>query len=145
MEAANDAYATKSTQDIVDTFLAAGNFKTLSNALKAADLVGTLRGTGPYTVFAPTDEAFKRLPSGTIEGLLKEKVKLATILNHHVISGKIMAKDVKPGNVKTANGDMLNVSTSADGITVDNARITKTDIDATNGVIHSIDRLVLPQ
>lgn len=145
MEAANDGYTAKSSQDIVDTFLAAGNFKTLSNALKAADLVGILRDKGPYTVFAPTDEAFKRLPSGTIEGLLKDKVKLATILNHHVVSGKIMAKDVKPGDVKTANGDMLNVCTSAEGVTVDNARITKTDIDATNGVIHSIDRLVLPQ
>lgn len=145
MEAVNNVSTARSTQDIVDTFLAAGNFKTLSNALKAADLVGTLRGTGPYTVFAPTDEAFKRLPSGTIEGLLKDKVKLATILNHHVVRGRIMAKDVKSGDTKTVNGDMLNVSTSAEGVTVDNARITKTDIDATNGVIHSIDRLVMPQ
>jgi uncharacterized surface protein with fasciclin (FAS1) repeats len=145
MEAANNVSTSKSTQDIVDTFLAAGNFKTLSNALKAADLVGTLRDKGPYTVFAPTDEAFKRLPSGTIEGLLKDKLKLATILNHHVVSGRIMAKDVKSGDVKTANGDMLSVSTSADVVIVDNARITQTDIEATNGVIHSIDRLVLPQ
>ncbi len=145
MEAVNNVSTARSTQDIVDTFLAAGNFKTLSNALKAADLVGTLRGTGPYTVFAPTDEAFKRLPSGTIEALLKDKVKLATILSHHVVRGRIMAKDVKSGDTKAVNGDMLDVSMSAEGVTVDNARITKTDIDATNGVIHSIDRLVMPQ
>ncbi|MFO1435107.1 MAG: fasciclin domain-containing protein [Gammaproteobacteria bacterium] len=145
MEAVNNVSTTTTTQDIVDTFLAAGDFKTLSNALKAADLVGTLKSAGPYTVFAPTDEAFKKLPTGTIEDLLKDKVKLTSILNHHIISGKFMAKDVKSGDTKTANGDMLNVATSSEGVTVDNAKITTPDIDATNGVIHSIDKLVLPQ
>jgi uncharacterized surface protein with fasciclin (FAS1) repeats len=145
MEAANAVSTASSTQDIVETFLAAGNFKTLSNALKAADLVGTLKSEGPYTVFAPTDEAFKKLPAGTMEALLKDKTKLASILNHHVVTGKIMAKDVKSGDTKTANGDMLKVATSAEGLTVGSARLTKTDIDATNGVIHSIDTVVLPQ
>jgi uncharacterized surface protein with fasciclin (FAS1) repeats len=147
LESANSTSAVSPAQDIVDTLLAAGNFKILSDALKAADLVGRLKGTGPYTVFAPTDEAFRRLPAGTIEGLLKDKVKLAATLGHHIVSGRFMvtgAKSGDTGNTKTTRGDVLNVSASSEGGTVVNARVTKIDIDASNGVIHSIDRLVLP-
>jgi uncharacterized surface protein with fasciclin (FAS1) repeats len=144
MEAAKIVPTTASKQDIVETFLAAGNFKTLSSALKAADLVATLKGAGPYTVFAPTDEAFKKLPAGTVDGLLKDKVKLTAILKHHVVNGAIVARDVKSGDTVTVNGDMLNLSATPSGITVDKAKIIKADIAATNGVIHSIDTVVMP-
>ena len=130
--------------DIVDTAISAGQFNTLVKAVQAADLVDTLKGPGPFTVFAPTDAAFAKLPAGTLEALLQDKQKLARILTYHVVAGKVMAADVKPGAVMTVEGQSLNVTTKGSGVMVDNARVTKTDIVASNGVIHVIDTVVLP-
>lgn len=130
--------------DIVDTAVAAGQFKTLVAAVQAAGLVETLKGPGPFTVFAPTDAAFAKLPAGTVEALLKDKAKLAAILTYHVVPGKVMAKDVKAGAVKTANGASLTIST-ANGVMVDGAKVVATDVMADNGVIHVIDTVVIPK
>jgi uncharacterized surface protein with fasciclin (FAS1) repeats len=130
--------------DIIDTAVAAGSFTTLATALTTADLISTLKGTGPFTVFAPTDDAFKKLPAGTVEALLKDKAKLAAILTHHVVAGKVMAKDVASGDVKTVAGNMIKVVVGSDGVTVGGAKVTKTDIECTNGVIHIIDTVVVP-
>jgi uncharacterized surface protein with fasciclin (FAS1) repeats len=130
--------------DIVDTAVSAGQFKTLVKAVQEAGLVETLKGKGPFTVFAPTDEAFAKLPAGTLEALLRDKQKLAAILTYHVVPGKIMAAQVKPGQVKTVEGQSLTVSTMNGYVMVDNARVLKTDIVASNGVIHVIDTVVLP-
>src|SRR5271165_1364400 len=135
-------------QDIVDTAVAAGNFKTLAAALQAAGLVETLKGTGPFTVFAPTDEAFAKLPAGTVEELLKpeNKAKLQAILTYHVVAGKVMANDVvKLHNAKTVNGQELSVSAEAGSVMIDNAKVVKADIRCTNGVIHVIDAVILPK
>jgi uncharacterized surface protein with fasciclin (FAS1) repeats len=125
----------------------AGSFSTLLAAAKAAGLVDTLKGAGPFTVFAPTDDAFAKLPSGTVENLLKpeNKDKLAAILKYHVVSGRVMAADVKAGEVATVNGQKLTVTVGADGVRVDNAKVVKTDVNADNGVIHVIDAVVLPK
>lgn len=131
-------------RDIVDTAIAAGDFSTLSNALKAAHLVDTLRGAGPFTVFAPTDAAFKKLPAGTIQGLYKDRTKLAAILTRHMLPGLVMAKDVKSGDAKTIEGSALTVKASDDGVSVDTAKVIKADIEASNGVIHAIDTVVMP-
>lgn len=134
-------------QDIVDTAAAAGSFKTLAKAFQAADLVTTLRGAGPFTVFAPTDQAFASLPAGTLENLLKpeNKAKLQRILTYHVVPGKVMAADVvKLQSAKAVSGDTLRIATRNSGVTVDNANVVKTDIAATNGVIHVIDAVMLP-
>ena len=131
-------------KDIVDTAVAAGQFKTLATALQAAGLVDTLKGKGPFTVFAPTDEAFAKIPKADLDALLKDKAKLTAVLTYHVVSGKVMAKDVKAGKVKTVQGGELTVGTTG-GVTVDNAKVIKTDIAATNGVIHVIDTVVLPK
>jgi len=131
--------------DIVDTAVSAGQFKTLVKAVQEAGLVDTLKGDGPFTVFAPTDEAFAKLPAGTLEALLKDKQKLAAILTYHVVPGKVMASQVRPGQVKTVQGQALTVSTSYGAVMVDNAKVVKTDIVASNGVIHVIDTVVLPQ
>ena len=134
-------------QDIVDTAAAAGSFKTLAKALQAADLVTTLKGAGPFTVFAPTDQAFASLPAGTLENLLKpeNKAKLQRILTYHVVPGKVMAADVvKLHSAKAVSGDTLRIATRNSGVTVDNANVVKTDIAATNGVIHVIDAVMLP-
>ena len=112
--------------------------------MQAAGLVDTLKGTGPFTVFAPTDEAFAKLPAGTLDALLKDKQKLAAVLTHHVVPGRVMAAQVKPGPVKTVQGQSLTVTT-AGGVMVDNAKVVKTDIAASNGVIHVIDSVVLPK
>jgi uncharacterized surface protein with fasciclin (FAS1) repeats len=129
--------------------IAAGNadFSTLVAAVKAADLVETLSGAGPFTVFAPTNAAFDKLPKGTVEDLLKpeNKAKLAAILTYHVVAGKVMAADVKTGMVKTVQGTDLDVKVSADGVTVNDAKVVKTDIVGSNGVIHVIDTVVLPK
>ena len=129
--------------------IAAGNadFSTLVAAVKAADLAETLSGTGPFTVFAPTNAAFDKLPKGTVEDLLKpeNKAKLAAILTYHVVAGKVMAADVKTGMVKTVQGTDLDVKVSADGVTVNDAKVVKTDIVGSNGVIHVIDTVVLPK
>ena len=138
--------ATLSVQakDIVDTAVAAGNFKTLATALQAAGLIDTLKGKGPFTVFAPTDEAFAKVPKADLDALLKDKAKLTAVLTYHVVPGKVMAKDVKAGKVKTVQGSELTISTTG-GVMVDNAKVTATDIVADNGVIHVIDSVVMPK
>lgn len=133
--------------DIVDTAVGAGSFTTLVTALKAAGLVDTLKGEGPFTVFAPTDAAFAKLPAGTVEDLLKpeNKEKLTAILTYHVVAGKVLAKDVvNLTSAKTVNGKELTVNAGAEGVKVDNANVTKTDITTSNGVIHVIDTVVIP-
>ena len=130
--------------DIVDTAVAAGSFKTLVTAVQAAGLVDTLKGPGPFTVFAPTDEAFAKIPKATLDALLKDKAALTKVLTYHVVPGKVMAKDVKPGMVKTVQGSMVTVSTTG-GVKVDAANVVKTDIAADNGVIHVIDTVIMPK
>jgi uncharacterized surface protein with fasciclin (FAS1) repeats len=132
--------------DIVDTAVAAGSFNTLVKAVQAADLVDALKGEGPFTVFAPTDEAFAKLPAGVLADLLKpeNKAKLAAILTYHVVPGKVMAADVvKLQSAKTLNGESVKISVK-DGVRVDNANVVKTDIETSNGVIHIIDAVILP-
>ncbi|NDP37941.1 MAG: fasciclin domain-containing protein [Rhodoferax sp.] len=131
-------------KDIVDTAISAGSFKTLTTALTAAGLVDTLKGKGPFTVFAPTDEAFAKIPKADLDALLKDKAKLTAVLTYHVVSGKVMAADVKAGNVKTVQGSELTVTTM-NGVKVNNANVVKTDIVADNGVIHVIDTVVMPK
>ncbi len=130
-------------KDIVDTAVSAGSFKTLAAALQAAGLVDTLKGTGPFTVFAPTDDAFAKIPKAQLDALLADKAKLTAVLTYHVISGAVMSKDVKAGMVKTVQGSSLTVSTMG-GVKVDGANVTSVDIIADNGVIHVIDSVVLP-
>jgi len=136
--------ATVQAKDIVDTAVAAGDFKTLAVALEQAGLIGTLKGKGPFTVFAPTDAAFAKVPKKDLDALLADKSKLASVLTYHVVPGTVMAKDVKAGKVKTVQGSDLTLSTS-DGVKVDGANVVKTDIVADNGVIHVIDSVVLPK
>jgi uncharacterized surface protein with fasciclin (FAS1) repeats len=131
-------------KDIVDTAVAAGNFKTLATALTAAGLVDTLKGKGPFTVFAPTDAAFAKIPKADLDALLKDKAKLTAVLTYHVVAGKVMAADVKAGKVKTVQGSELTVSTTG-GVMVDKAKVTATDIVADNGVIHVIDSVIMPK
>jgi len=134
-------------KDIVDTAVAAGNFKTLAAALKAAGLIDTLKGPGPFTVFAPTDAAFAKLPAGTVEDLLKpeNKQKLVAILTYHVVPAKAMAKDVAGmKSAKTVNGKKLMLKVIGDKVMVNDATVTKADIVASNGVIHVIDSVLLP-
>ena len=133
--------------DIIDTAVAAGSFKTLAAALTAAKLVDTLKGAGPFTVFAPTDEAFAKLPAGTIDSLLKDIPKLSAILTYHVVAGKVMAADVMKmdgQSAKTVNGASVSISTK-DGVKLNGtSTVVKTDIACTNGVIHVIDSVLLP-
>ena len=131
-------------KDIVDTAVAAGNFKTLAAAMTAAGLVDTLKGKGPFTVFAPTDAAFAKIPKADLDALLADKAKLTSVLTYHVVAGKVMAKDVKAGKVKTVQGSELTVTT-AGGVMADNSKVTATDIVADNGVIHVIDSVLLPK
>ncbi len=131
-------------KDIVDTAVAAGTFKTLAAALTAADLIPTLKGPGPFTVFAPTDAAFAKIPKADLDALLKDKAKLTAVLTYHVVPGKVMAKDVKAGKVKTVQGSELTITT-AGGVMVDKAKVTATDIAADNGVIHVIDTVIMPK
>ena len=131
-------------KDIVDTAVAAGSFKTLATALGAAGLVDTLKGKGPFTVLAPTDEAFAKIPKADLDALLKDKAKLTAVLTYHVVPGKVMAKDVKAGQVKTVQGSSITVTT-AGGVMVDKAKVVKTDIEADNGVIHVIDTVIMPK
>jgi len=134
-------------KNIVETAVEAGSFKTLAAALGAADLVGAVSGPGPFTVFAPTDEAFKKLPAGTVETLLKpeNKSKLQAILKYHVVSGKVMAADVvKVKGAVSLNGQRIDVNVAGGKVTVDAANVVKTDIACTNGVIHVIDSVILP-
>ena len=138
------AAATAHAKDIVDTAVAAGEFSTLAGALQKAGLVDTLKGKGPFTVFAPTDAAFAKVPKDQLDALLADKDKLAKVLTYHVVPGKVLAKDVKAGKVKTVQGSELTVSTSG-GVKVDDATVVKPDIVADNGVIHVIDSVVLPK
>ena len=131
-------------KDIVDKAVAAGNFKTLATALTAAGLIDTLKGKGPFTVFAPTDEAFAKVPKADLDALLADKAKLTAVLTYHVVPGKVMAKDVKAGKVKTVQGSEITVTT-AGGVMVDKAKVTATDIVADNGVIHVIDSVIMPK
>jgi len=139
--------STTATADIVDTAIAAGTFRTLVSAVQAAGLVETLRGTGPFTVFAPTDEAFAKLPTGTLDSLLKpeNKSKLADILTLHVLSGRVVAADISGKELMPASvqGEKLKVDGTS-GVTVNGAKVTKADIGCTNGVIHVIDAVLLP-
>ena len=133
--------------DIIDTAVAAGTFKTLAAALTAAGLVDTLKGTGPFTVFAPTDEAFAKLPAGTVDSLLKDVPKLKAILTYHVVSGKVMAADVMKmdgQSAETVNGAELKIGTQGGVKLNGNVHVTKTDIDCTNGVIHVVDSVLMP-
>lgn len=130
--------------DIIDTAVAAGTFGSLVNAVKAADLVGTLKGPGPFTVFAPTDDAFRKLAAGTLDGLLKDKAKLASILTYHVIAGKILSTDVKAGDTKSVQGGSLSIALSGNQVTINGARVTKADMETSNGVIHGIDTVLMP-
>jgi uncharacterized surface protein with fasciclin (FAS1) repeats len=145
---ADDNANSRSTgKDIEAVASAADNFKTLVAAVKAAGLVETLQGKGPFTVFAPTDEAFAKLPKGTVEDLLKpeNKEKLVAILKYHVVPGKVMAADVKTMEAKTVQGQSVMLKVSDAGVTVDNAKVIKTDLVAANGVIHVIDAVILPK
>jgi uncharacterized surface protein with fasciclin (FAS1) repeats len=133
--------------DIIDTAVAAGSFKTLAAALTAADLVATLKGPGPFTVFAPTDEAFAKLPAGTVDSLLKDITKLKAILTYHVVAGKVLAADVMTMDGKSAttvNGAALTISTTGGVKLNGEVNVVKTDIECTNGVIHVIDSVLLP-
>ena len=141
------AFATTFAQaaDIVDTAVSAGSFKTLVTAVQAAGLVDTLKGQGPFTVFAPTDEAFAKIPKAQLDALLKDKAALTKVLTYHVVPGKVMAADVKPGAVTTVEGSSLKLSMAGEKVKVDNANVVKTDVAADNGVIHVIDTVVMPK
>ncbi|WP_420361142.1 fasciclin domain-containing protein [Casimicrobium huifangae] len=130
---------------IVDVAAGNGNFNTLVAAVKAAGLAETLSGKGPYTVFAPTDAAFAKLPPGTVDALLKDVPKLKSILTYHVVSGQVMAKDVKTGAVPTVNGQSINITAGAGGVAVNDAKVTATDVAASNGVIHVVDTVLMPK
>lgn len=147
--AAGSAYAgdcgSRESKDIVDTAVAAGSFETLVTAVKEAGLVEVLKGDGPYTVFAPTDEAFAKLPEGTIESLLQDKEALTAVLTYHVVPGRVMAADVvNLDSAKTVQGQSISIDSSA-GVKVDNANVIQTDIIASNGIIHVIDSVILPR
>jgi uncharacterized surface protein with fasciclin (FAS1) repeats len=136
----------KADKDIVDTAVGAGSFNTLVTAVKAAGLVDTLKSDGPFTVFAPTDEAFAKLPEGTVEALLKDREKLTAILTYHVVPGKVMAKEVADlSTAKTANGQSLSIKAKNGEVMVDDAKVVQADIACSNGVIHVIDTVVIPK
>ena len=130
--------------DIVDTAVGAGQFTVLAKALTAAGLIDTLKGPGPFTVFAPTDAAFAKIPPAKLDALLADKAALTKVLTYHVVPGMVPAADVKTGRVRTVEGDDLKVSATSAGVTVNDAKVVKTDIFATNGVIHVIDTVVVP-
>ena len=131
-------------QDVVDVAAKAGNFNTLVTAVKAAGLVDTLKGPGPFTVFAPTDAAFAKVPKATLDALLADKAALTKVLTYHVVPAKVIAADVKAGKVKTVQGQELTVTTQG-GVMVDNAKVVATDVAASNGVIHAIDTVLMPK
>lgn len=133
----------KADKDIVDTAVAAGSFKTLVTAVQAAGLVDTLKGEGPFTVFAPTDAAFAKIPKDQLNALLADKAMLTKVLTYHVVAGKVMAADVKAGMVPTVAGQSINVTTNY-GVKINDAKVVKTDIMASNGVIHVIDSVLMP-
>lgn len=136
---------TAPAKNIVDTAIAAGHFTTFAAAINAAGLGPELTASGPYTVFAPTDEAFKKLPAGSYEHLLKDAGKLKAVLKYHVVKGHLMARDLKSGEVSTLQGTPLTAAVSASDVRVNGARVTKADMVATNGVVHAIDAVILPK
>jgi uncharacterized surface protein with fasciclin (FAS1) repeats len=137
--------AGKPDKDIVDTAVGAGQFKTLVTAVKAAGLVDTLKGTGPFTVFAPTDEAFAKIPRDKLEALLKDKKALTAVLTYHVVPGKVMAADViKLDSARTVQGQSVKIAANQGKVTINGANVVKTDIACKNGVIHVIDTVLLP-
>jgi len=140
--ASQAAFAAK---DIVDTAVGAGQFNTLVAAVKAAGLVDTLKGPGPFTVFAPNDAAFAKLPAGTVDGLLKDPEKLRSILTYHVVAGKVMAADVKTGEAKTVQGQSVALKAEGGKVMVNGANVVTADVAASNGVIHVIDSVILPK
>jgi len=140
----HSATAPAAQVDIVDTAVGAGQFTTLAKALTEAGLIDTLKGPGPYTVFAPTDAAFAKIPPAQLDALLADKAALIKVLTYHVVPGKVVAADVKSGKVKTVEGEFLTVSTSSAGVMVNDANVIKTDVMASNGVIHVIDTVVIP-
>jgi len=141
----SQAQGTASAKDIVETAVAAGSFKTLATALQAAGLIETLKGKGPFTVFAPTDEAFAKIPKADLDALLKDKKALAAVLTYHVVAGKVMAADVvKLKEANTVNGASAKIMVMGGKVMVDNANVVKTDIAASNGVIHVIDSVIMP-
>ncbi|MFN0158163.1 MAG: fasciclin domain-containing protein [Bacteroidota bacterium] len=132
-------------KDIIETAVAAGNFKTLATALTEAGLIETLKGEGPFTVFAPTDEAFAKIPKATLDNLLKNKEQLTKVLLYHVVAGKVMASDVvKISSAKTVEGSSVKISVKGKTVMVDKAKVTAVDIEASNGVIHVIDSVIMP-
>ena len=133
------------TRNVVDTATAAGNFATFVTGLKTAGLIDALSGKGPFTVFAPTEEAFRKLPAGALEALLKDSAKLKSVLNYHVISGAVMANDVKHGEVMTLQGTTATFVVSGEDVRVNGAKVTQRNIIAANGVIHAIDAVILPK
>jgi uncharacterized surface protein with fasciclin (FAS1) repeats len=142
--AAPSAVQAGSQKDIVDTAVAAGSFKTLAAALQAAGLVETLKGPGPFTVFAPTDEAFAKIPKADLDALIANKAKLTQVLTYHVVAGKVTAADVvKLKSAKTVEGEMVRIDTSS-GVKINGANVIKADVEASNGVIHVIDTVLLP-
>lgn len=140
------SHTVQAEKDIIDTAVSAGSFKTLAAALEAAGLIDALKGKGPFTVFAPSDEAFAKLPKGTVEELLKpqNKARLVSVLKYHVLSGSVMAKDVKTGAAATLDGQRVDLIAKDGGVSVDGATVTKADIACSNGVIHVIDTVILP-
>lgn len=130
--------------DLVETASTSGTFKTFLAAAKAAGMIETLKGSGPYTVFAPSDSAFGKLPPGTMSSLMKDKTRLAELVSYHVIPGKITVADVKPGKVKTIQGESVTLTSDNGKITVDNANVVQSDVQADNGVLHEIDAVVMP-
>ncbi len=148
MNAVVNAAFAQDEMDIIDTAVAAGQFETLAAALRAAELIETLKGDGPFTVFAPTDEAFAKLPEGTVENLLapENRDQLTAILTYHVVAGMVTASQVVDlTEAATVNGQAIDISVDASGVMVDNAMVVATDIMATNGVIHVIDSVILPE
>jgi uncharacterized surface protein with fasciclin (FAS1) repeats len=141
----NDAGDNAQDRDIVASAANAGNFATLTNALKAAGLVGTYKGVGPFTFFAPTDEAFAKLPKGMLDGLLKDRAKLASILNAHVLPGAVLAHDLVARDSMSVQGEPLHIAANDSGFTVNGARVSKREIEASNGVIHPIDKVMMPK
>jgi len=133
------------SKNIVDTAIAAGNFTMLVSGIKAAGLTDTLNGRGPFTIFAPTDEAFKKLPTGAWDALLKDTATLKAVLSYHVITGHVLAQDVKSGDVMTVQGTPLAAVVSSSDVQVNGAHVRQRDITATNGVIHVIDAVIMPR
>ena len=131
--------------NIVDTAIAAGNFTTFAAAVKASGLSDALAAKGPFTAFAPTDEAFRKLPSGAYDALLRDAAKLKAVLNYHVVSGYVMAREMKSGEMMTLQGSTLTAAVSSSEVRVNGARVTQADIVATNGIVHGIDAVILPK